>query len=224
MKFKCPICGNDEHQKVQCAGETRVIRKGKYSSIIEEIPSRGLQDYYFNYERLGCSLERAKKPEIIPNFDAYICKKCGHVEMFALELYKRISDEIYDIENTKGLILIKDATLKSDINSMSQKLKCLEVRCEELEKLVKSKSITVGQQEEYNLELKEKTVKIRDMEKGIRELNGLLNYLPGLLKIIENRLPSVLESEPSEEVKKLLSNNYINDIEERRKKIIKSFD
>ena len=172
-KFKCPICGCNEHYLVGSVGSSKEER-----ALLEYHLSTGTQTY------VEFSLKGSFKP--------YICKKCGHVELFAEEMLKSIQDDKLNffklVNEAKGKIKEK----RDNIESLTKEKEKLESRLIELNKFLDSEDITVKQQKEY-LEEKKSIEERLDLTvgKSIRLLSRELEPLEKELKDLEERLENV---------------------------------
>ena len=95
--FKCPICGCTEHYEIGSVGSKLEQWLGSgYSDDPRRIivtEQRALLDHEFSISgdaSGSCSLNA--------NFEAYLCKKCGHVQLFAEDMLRAIK---FDEERAK---------------------------------------------------------------------------------------------------------------------------
>ena len=171
MKFKCPICGCEDHFNIQSIGAT--IEIPQYSSdgeivynaekVFQKPSSLLIADYY---EGSGIS----------PNFTTLICKKCGHVDLFydhkGLELkvseYKKsMSDIEFKINEVKKTLNEIDKQYKdnlAEIEDIQNKLSSDEITVREQKELTEKANILKQAPRNYNYERKKIEGKIKELE------------------------------------------------------------
>ena len=167
-KFKCPICGCTEHYNIDSIGSK------SFSLISYSNDLHG--DVYGGIDISG-------------NFETYICKECGHVQMFSEKLLKQlekhnkgVDDEIKKLSNDLKII-------KSKIDENQKQLLPMQKRIDELVELLKSEDITIKQQKEYKSELDKLS-----SENSVRRLNREIKYLNIDLEKKEKELQDLKEN------------------------------
>ena len=188
--FKCPICGCTEHYEIGSVGSKLEQWLGSgYSDDPRRIivtEQRALLDHEFSISgdaSGSCSLNA--------NFEAYLCKKCGHVQLFAEDMLRAIK---FDEERLSSEIAAKQKEVK-ELNDKaasldSEKAK-IEKRLNELNSLLKSEDITVKQQKEFTLEKEEAQKRLRDIEKENKLISPNLEKALAELEKLKDRLDNV---------------------------------
>jgi len=178
MKFKCPICGCEDHFNIQSIGAT--IEIPQYSSdgtiddnakkVIQKPSSLFIETTYKGYGECGDSTS------ISPNFTTLICKKCGHVDLFydhkGLELkvseYKKsMSDIEFKINEVKKTLNEIDKQYKdnlAEIEDIQNKLSSDEITVREQKELTEKANILKQATRNYNYERKKIEGKIKELE------------------------------------------------------------
>lgn len=168
--YKCPICGCTEHYQVP---------------FVKELHGGG--DYGYSYSVSKTLMFNKHKNNVVETYrgiicgecsdgkytTTYLCKGCGHVDLFAEALLKKIKadDATYTEEVEKLSEEVSELTKK--VEQLRKEEEKLLTRCEELGQLIKSEDITIRQQKEYKEELTkcgdkyhELKFKIGDLECG----------------------------------------------------------
>ena len=173
--FKCPICGCTEHYQLRTIYD---------ASDYDENQPRALMTFVYkpdadNWSRLSLN----------SHFCAYLCQKCGHVELFA----KGMVDEINDQKNVlnkkieETQLSIKELKAKKD--TMKEEKAILQKRSKELSSLLKSEDITIRQQKQYSEEAKKISNAIdkiyRDSSSIDKEVDAKLQDLEKMKLLLE---------------------------------------
>ena len=183
MKFKCPICGCEDHFNIRSIGKP--IEIPQYSSdgeivynaekVFQKPSSLLIADYYGYCEGGGGT-------SINANFTTLICKKCGHVDLFydhkGLELkvseYKKsMSDIEFKINEVKKTLNEIDKQYKdnlAEIEDIQNKLSSDEITVREQKELTEKANILKQAPRNYNYERKKIEGKIKELEVAKRRI------------------------------------------------------
>lgn len=178
MKFKCPICGCEDHFNIRSIGAT--IEIPQYSSegeidynakkVIQKPSSLFIADYYDGY------CEGGGGTSIKPNFATLICKKCGHVDLFYD--HKGLELKVSEYKKSMSDIEFKINEVKKTLNEIDKQYKDNLAEIEDIRNKLSSDEITVREQKEltekaiilnratlnYNYERKKIEGKIKELE------------------------------------------------------------
>ena len=135
-KFKCPICGCDEHFKINSISDSK--RQNDFSLIS-----------YFN----SLHGDVYGSVDINGNFKTYVCKKCGNVQLFSEAMLSQLNE--YSDKNKIEVKKISSdiKTLKEKIDEKQIELEPTQKRIDVLMALLKRDDITIKQHNEYEKEL-----------------------------------------------------------------------
>ena len=171
IEYKCPICGCTEHYELIGSGtpheehhvESKYNKEGKveiHNSRLESPKSLLLTKIKLS------SYSEASIAEFFVNLNAsvYICKKCGHIDLFNPLLVENIKKEEKELQveiaaKEKQLIELEqaDKASREELDKIVEKLK-------ELNKKLSDENITIKQHNAY----KEEAKKLGEDEPKIR--------------------------------------------------------
>ena len=167
-KFKCPICGCEEHYQLKAL-------KFDYGKTFK-------QDSLLDVKLIARELEGSINLNVESNAEAYLCKNCGHVELFAEDLLLKIKKEELDILNNNNEVNQKLEKLSIEKEQLTKELPLKEKRMIELDKLLKSEDITIRQQREYQEERNELANQIRRLPDELKSLERNIEQLKKQLR------------------------------------------
>ena len=154
-EFKCPICGCSEHFEIGATG------KDDFNLITYKNELKG--------EVWGELI-------INGNFNVYLCKKCGHVDLFNTEMVEEINKQNKVVDEKAESIINEINRINGKIKSIKEKTEPVLKRIDELKQLLKSEDITIRQQKSYQQELDQLEEK-KSTSKPFKELNILKGEL-----------------------------------------------
>ena len=133
--FKCPICGCEKHYQISSVGDVKDLSLIGFCS---------------------CVLATEGYVECEAHFDAFVCKNCGHVDLFA--------------EDIKNALNMKENELQKQIDSLEQLLKNRKDEYEKIHLLI----------EPIQKEINDIKAGLKDEEKTVKEHNQLIEKLQKL--------------------------------------------
>lgn len=154
MKFKCPICGCEEHYGIRSIATAERTDRYEHGKYVYEYPTSLL---VYNLKISGdASFDHC---EIGANFETFICQKCGHVDMFVSpeELKKKLSD--YEKQNIE---------LDSEISKVMSELEDFDKQHKDVLKQISQINMKLSSDEITVREQKELTEKVQALRESIK--------------------------------------------------------
>ena len=164
FKFKCPICGCEDHYQINFVNqfkETKSESGPTYGSSprFYEVVNRCIINYSLETHYLDGSVGIS----IGSCANAFLCKNCGYINLFAQNLLSNIKND--------------ETKFKDELS--------------ELEKLLESEDITVKQQKEFKEEKEKKTNELKKIRYEIENHEKELEKLDAKIDEAKAKLDSV---------------------------------
>ena len=181
FKYKCPICGCEECYILKSSGsngKSTHLREGCPLSI--EFSPRNLID--FDIEIFGDAYIR----NLVHNVNATVClcKKCGHVDLFASQMLREIENDLKTLSKLEEKTLKEIKLLDGKLKNYNDNVENFENRLSELKHLIKDENKTI---KEHNNFVQEEKIIREDLaklnrstitpRKRLEELNKKLEML-----------------------------------------------
>lgn len=178
--FKCIICGCTKHYEVNVldSKESQINNATFYPRTLIQCSTRSYGDG-------ATDIEFKNEPS------AFVCSKCGHVELFAEDLVEEIKqDEIKLTSKIQSLKKeIKDIKLELEQNRIA--LSNLNKQKDKMESLIKSEEISLKELREYNNGKVEMERNINHTSHEIERMNSRLQEIENKLSILDYQLENV---------------------------------
>ncbi len=172
-KFKCPICGCKEHYLVSIAGYKKNDRVYENNRWVEK---DGTPKSILFYEVNTWNLSQGTVDlSAGSNAEAYLCKECGHIDLFSDTLlnYLKRTEEDDRRKQQEATLRLNNLTVKK--NTLIASITPKENRVKELGQLLSSEDITIRQQKDYKAELSQLTEELSDLRKQLNALEVEIN-------------------------------------------------
>ena len=167
LNFKCPICNNNEHYKINLLDTTskKNLGDGFYDRrTVTTVPRTLIRYEIESYGDGGTAIS------FNAYADAYLCKKCGHIQLFGKQLLDQINSDDKSLNFQKKDIESKLNSINKQLSILLTKKEKIETRQDQINQLLNSEDITIRQQRE----LTEEAEQIRkDLKPLYREINPI---------------------------------------------------
>ena len=153
--FKCPICGCEKHYYVEFVG-----------------PETDFYPITMRTRDVEGDLSE-KENDFDVHFETYICKECGHIEMFAEDRLMKV------LQETEDTVEQADTELKKEIKQLEKEIVKLK---KEVEQLFQQKDGCIDQEELDRL-----NNKVSELEEYINGLENKKHETESDLYEVENK-------------------------------------
>lgn len=111
------------------------------------------------------------------NAEAYLCKECGHIDIFSDSLLKYYKTAEEEDKRKKQETILKVNELTAKKNKLTASIAPKESRIKELGQLLSSEDITIRQQKEYKTELSQLTNELTVLKRQLGDLKTELENI-----------------------------------------------
>ncbi len=184
--LKCPICGYGNHFVIPFL-DTNLDKSVKRRYLIEHTIT--LSQYS------DASIGINKYDSYIT---AHVCKKCGHIELYAEKLLKEIASGKERLNEMIGIRKKELPSLKKEINALESKLKQIDENLSTIEKSLIDENITIKRHKELEEEYKHLQQDKYSAKSKIDSVKNKLTPIESEIAKLNSKLSKISEEKPSD--------------------------